>query len=290
MNRLENNSLVIEINEHGAELSKLFSKVHNIDLLWCGNSKFWGRKAPILFPIVGKLKDNETMIDHKIYNINQHGFARDCTFRLINESKNSISYSLIANEDTLKFFPYNFELTISYELNENSIKVLWNVKNNDSKTMYFSIGAHPAFNVPFNNGEKLEDYYLTFKTDKDVEKYTFQTPYIREKNKINAPEDIYIKPEIFEDDALIYSGIDEVTLKSKNNPMSLKVSFIDFPFVGIWSPFYKETGTMAPFICIEPWYGIADLKDTTKIFKDKLGVIKIEVDEEFNANYEITIT
>jgi galactose mutarotase-like enzyme len=288
--KLENSDLLIEINEHGAELNKLFSKKHNIDFLWSGDAKFWGKKAPILFPIVGRLKDNETIIEGQIYNMNQHGFARDCTFKLISENKSSITYSLTDNEDTTKKFPYKFELQISYKLNKNSIEVLWNVKNKDSRTMYFSIGAHPAFNVPFNIGENLEDYYLAFKTDRDVEKYTFQIPYIKEKNKVKTPKNIFIKPELFTDDALVYSGIDEVTLKSNSNNMAIKVSFTDFPFLGIWSPFYSETKTMAPFICIEPWYGIADLVDTTKAFENKFGVNKIEVDEEFNASYEITIT
>jgi len=287
---LENSNLLIEVNEHGAQLNKLFSKKHNLDFLWSGDSTYWGKKSPILFPIVGRLKDDETIIDDKIYNMNQHGFARDCTFKLIKGNKNSLTYSLTANEETRTRFPYNFQLLISYELNDNSVKVFWNVKNIDSKIMYFSIGAHPAFNVPFKKEEKLEDYYLAFKTKKDVEKYIFEIPYIKEKNKVKAPEYIFIKPEIFNNDALVYNGVDEVTLKSKDNDMALKVSFKDFPFVGIWSPFYKETNTIAPFVCIEPWYGIADLKDSTKVFKHKLGVNKIEVGEEFNASYEITIT
>jgi len=282
--------LLIEINAHGAELDKLFSKKYNSDFLWSGDSKYWGRKSPILFPIVGRLKENKTIIDDKLYNMNQHGFARDCTFKLIKQNANSVTYSLIASEDTRKRFPYNFELLITYELNDNSIKVFWNVRNTDSKIMYFSIGAHPAFNVPFKKGENLEDYYLAFKTKKDVEKYEFELPYIKDKTKVKSPEYISIKPEIFNNDALIYSGIDEVSLKSKNNDMALKVSFKNFPFVGIWSPYYIETKTIAPFVCIEPWYGIADLSDSTNIFKDKLGINKLEVGEEFNASYEITIT
>jgi len=286
---LENNDLLIEVNAHGAELNKLFSKKHKLDFLWSGDSNYWGRKSPILFPIVGRLKNNETIIDNKIYNMNQHGFARDCTFKLIKKNNNIITYSFIANEETRKKFPYNFELLISYELNDNSLKVLWNVKNIDSKIMYFSIGAHPAFNVPFKKDENLEDYYLAFKTKTNVEKYGFEIPYIKEKSKVKSPEYISIKPEIFKNDALIYSGVDEVTLKSKNNDMILKVYFKDFPFVGLWSPYYAETKTIAPFVCIEPWYGIADLLGSTNVFKDKLGVNKIEVGEEFNASYEIAI-
>ena len=290
INILENSNLLIEVNENGAELNKLFSKKNNLDFLWSGDSKYWGRKSPILFPIVGRLKGSETMIDDKIYNMNQHGFARDCTFKLIRKNSNSLTYSLIASEETKKRFPYNFELIITYELNDNNIKVLWNVKNIDSKIMYFSIGGHPAFNVPFKKDENLEDYYLAFKTKKDVEKYEFEIPYIKEKNKVKAPECISIKPELFKNDALIYSGINEITLKSKNNNMSLKVSLEDFPFVGIWSPYFAQSKSMAPFVCIEPWYGIADLKNSTNVFKNKLGINKIEVGEEFNASYKITIT
>ncbi|WP_312884185.1 aldose 1-epimerase family protein [Clostridium psychrophilum] len=290
INILENSNLLIEVNANGAELNKLFSKKNNLDFLWSGDSKYWGRKSPILFPIVGRLKGSETMIDDKIYNMNQHGFARDCTFKLIRKNSNSLTYSLIASEETKKRFPYNFELIITYELNDNNIKVLWNVKNIDSKIMYFSIGGHPAFNVPFKKNENLEDYYLAFKTKKDVEKYEFEIPYIKEKNKVKAPESISIKPELFKNDALIYSGINEITLKSKNNTMSLKVSLEDFPFVGIWSPYFAKSKSMAPFVCIEPWYGIADLKNSTNVFKNKLGVNKIEVGEEFNASYKITIT
>lgn len=289
MTKLENNSLIIEVNEHGAELNKIFSKNHNLNFLWYGDSKYWGRKAPVLFPIVGRLKDNETIINGKAYNMNQHGFARDCNFKLIKEEKNSVTYSLTANEETKKKFPYNFELQISYTLIENSIEVCWNVKNKDSETMYFSIGAHPAFNVPFNKGESLKDYYLAFKAKQQVEKYIFEPPYIKEKIKEDAPSEIDIEPELFNNDALVYSGVQEASIKSKSNDITLKVSFKNFPFVGIWSPFYKETKTMAPFVCIEPWYGIADFADSTKIFKDKTGINRLEADREFKASFQITI-
>lgn len=289
MSKLENNSLVIEINEHGAELNKIFSKKYNMDFLWNGDSKYWGRKAPVLFPIVGRLKDNETIIDGKIYNMNQHGFARDCDFKLINEDKNNVTYSLISNEETKRRFPYNFELQISYTLKGSSIEVLWNVKNTDTETMYFSIGAHPAFNVPFNKDQNLEDYYLSFKTEQHVEKYVFEPPYIKGKIKADAPSKIDMNPELFSNDALVYSGVQEVSIKSKNSDMALKVSFKDFPFVGIWSPFYKETNTMAPFVCIEPWYGIADFVDSGKVFKEKFGINKLEAGKGFKTSFEIAV-
>lgn len=289
MSKLENDKLVVEVNGHGAELNKIFSKKHKFDFLWRGDSNYWGRKAPVLFPIVGKLKDNETIINDKVYNMNQHGFARDCNFKLINETKTSVTYSLISNEDTKKRFPYNFELQILYILNESSIEVLWNVKNTDDKAMYFSIGTHPAFNIPFNKDEDLNNYYLSFKTRDKVQKYAFEPPYIKDKTETDAPSKINIKPELFSNDAIVYSGVEEVSIKSRNNNMSLTVSFKDFPFVGIWSPFYKETHTMAPFVCIEPWYGIADFVNSTKVFKEKTGINKLESGKEFKTCFEITI-
>lgn len=289
MSKLENSSLVIEVNEHGAELSKIFSRKYNKDFLWSGDSKYWGRKAPVLFPIVGRLRDNETIIDDKTYYMSQHGFARDCDFKLIKEDKNRVTYSLISNEETKKKYPYTFELQISYTLIENSLEVLWNVKNTGTETMYFSIGAHPAFNIPFNNDENMENYYLSFKTKQHVEKYVFQPPYIKERTEVEALSRIDIKPELFSNDAIVYSGVDEVSIKSKDSDMSLKVSFKDFPFVGIWSPFYKETNTMAPFVCIEPWYGIADFVDSAKIFKEKFGINKLEPYQEFKADFKITV-
>lgn len=289
MSTLENDSLIIEINEHGAELDKIFSKKHNLDFLWNGDSKYWGRKAPLLFPIVGKLKDNETIINGKLYNMNQHGFARDCPFKLVKEDKNNITYSLNANEETQKRYPYNFELRISYTLVENSIKVNWDVKNKDTQTMYFSIGAHPAFNLPFTKDESVENYYLEFKTKQTVEQYIFDPPYIKEKNIIEPPAQLPVKPEIFSNDALIYSGVEETSIKCKNHNSAVKLNFKDFPFVGIWSPYYKDTNSMAPFVCIEPWYGIADFVDSTKNFKEKYGINKLEAGKEFVASFEITI-
>lgn len=287
--RLENSSLAIEICDFGAELSKLYSKKYNMDFLWNGDSKYWGRKSPVLFPIVGRLKDNEAIIDEKTYVINQHGFARDNEFKLTNKTKKSLTYSLLANEETKKKFPYDFELNIIYTLNEDAVEVRWNVKNNDSKDMYFSIGAHPAFNVPFNKEDNLEDYYLVYETQKNVEEFILHGPFIKGKKNLDKLDRTPITAEMFKNNALVYSGVDKVSIHTKNNEMSVALNFKDFPFVGIWSPYYETTKSIAPFVCIEPWYGIGDLENSNKNFKNKLGINKLGSKEKFKTSYQIIV-
>lgn len=289
MNKIENKKLIIETTNKGAELINIYSKTENKGLLWSGDSKFWGRHSPILFPIVGRLKDNETIIDSKLYNMNQHGFARDMEFNLIDKSINSITYILKSNSKTKSFYPYDFELTVKYTLIDTTINIYWKVFNKSNKDMYFSIGAHPAFNIPFYDNESINDYFLKFECSKDINNYTLEGPFVSKKSEVKSIDILNLTPELFKNDALIYDNINKISIYSKNNTSSIDIKFESFPFVGIWSPYYKESNSIAPFLCIEPWYGIADSIDSTKIFKDKLGINKLPNKETFIASYSITI-
>lgn len=289
MNKLENNNLIIEIKNNGAELTRIYSKSKNIDFLWNANNKYWGRHSPILFPIVGRLKDNETIINKNVYSMTQHGFARDMYFDLISQDENSLTYKLESNDTTKSKYPYEFELIIKYTLNTSSINVSWQVKNKSNEAMYFSIGAHPAFNVPFDDDNDLSQYYLKLLSKNTINSYILEGPFVSKKTKISCLNNLDIKPELFKNDAIIYDNINEVSICSKISNTSIKVNFKDFPFVGIWSPYYEETNSIAPFICIEPWYGIADSVDSNKDFKTKLGINKLSIGEVFKASYEIEI-
>lgn len=285
MNKLENDFLIIETTKSGAELIRIFSKEQNKEILWNGDSKYWGRHSPILFPIVGRLKDNETIIDNKVYNMTQHGFARDMDFDLIDATDNSISYKLTSNESTKKYYPYSFELIITYKLINNHVYIYWQVKNTDYKDMYFSIGAHPAFNIESN----IEDYFLEFNTKNNIENITLNGPFNDKYTKVDTLDKLNLSPKVFINDAIIYTNIDEIKLKSKNDDYFINVSFKDFPLVGIWSPYYKDTNTIAPFICIEPWYGLCDNINSDKIFKNKAFINKLKSQDTFNASYYISI-
>lgn len=286
MNILQNENLIVESVSNGAELTRIYSKKFNKDILWNGDSKFWGRRSPVLFPIVGRLKENETTIENQTYSMGQHGFARDMEFEVLDSSTNNVSYRLVANEQSKKLYPYNFELIIKYTLHESGVNVEWTVINNDYKDIYFSIGAHPAFNIDRDN---LSDYYLDFKHRNNVERISLEGPFASTRTSINDLTKINLSSESFKNDALIYTNIDEISIKSNSKDYSVRLAFKDFPLVGIWTPYYKESNTIAPFICIEPWYGLADDINTDSQYVNKHYINKLAIGESFKASYDIFI-
>ncbi|SCH66966.1 MULTISPECIES: aldose 1-epimerase family protein [unclassified Romboutsia] len=287
MNILQNKNLIVESNCSGAEITRIYSKKSKRDILWCGDNTYWGRRSPILFPIVGRLKDNKTIIEDNIYYMNQHGFARDMNFKIIEESENSISYQLISSNETKSMYPYSFELTIKYTLIDSTIEVEWTVNNSDTKDIYFSIGAHPAFNIPMSDNEAIEDYYLKLICRDGVENITLNGPYYETIKNIDNIDIINLNPNLFKNDALIYTNIDKVSIFNKENKECLNVELKEFPLVGIWSPF--NDGSIAPFICIEPWYGLADNINTDYQFNKKAFINKLEVNKILNTSYKINI-
>ena len=286
---LQNENLIIESKNSGAELTRIFSKKLNKEILWHADSKFWGRHSPILFPIVGKLKDNESIIENSTYNMSQHGFARDMNFDLFDSDKNTVTYKLVSNSNTKKLYPYSFELLVKYTLLDSSVEIQWTVINTDDKKIYFSIGAHPAFNLNFNNCDSLSDYYLEFKHRDNVDKVLLNGPYSDHTVSVENIKTLNICNDSFKNDALIYTNIDQISLKSNKCSETIKVNFKNFPLVGIWTPYYKETNSTAPFLCIEPWHGLADNINSDKVFKNKNYINTLSIGETFSTSYSITI-
>ncbi|WP_304944122.1 aldose 1-epimerase family protein [Vallitalea guaymasensis] len=289
INVLENDVLKIEVNSLGAELSSIKTKEDGLEYLWQGDPSVWGRKSPILFPIVGKLKDNEYYIENEKYELGQHGFARDMEFQVEQKNKEILEYKLKYNEESLKKYPYKFLLTITYELKGNSLNIGYEVKNLDSTDVYFSIGAHPGFNIPIMEEERLEDYYLEFDKLETVNKYELNTensvslesiPFLENEKVIPMTKDIFNKGAII----LLDVESNSLSLKSKKSSREVCVEYAGFPYLGIWGQ-----PDNSPFVCIEPWYGVADFEDTDKQYKTKRGIQKLEVSEEFKANYYVTI-
>ena len=269
------------INTKGAELIS-FKKNNNREYIWEGNPNFWGKHSPILFPIVGSLKNDSFTYNNKTYSLNRHGFARDRNFDVIDSSENSVIFSLKSDEDTLKVYPFDFELQLIYTLNDNNLNIAYKIINKDKVKIPFSIGAHPAFALP----ERFTNYSLLFEHEESLISHqledglisdkTIKIPYKDRKISLNYP--------LFENDALIFK-----TLKSKsvtileNNNSLLKVKYNDFKSLGLW------TVQQAPFICIEPWLGYSDtLKSTGSIF-EKEALQILERNQTFNCSFDIEI-
>ena len=280
--------LKIQTKKLGAELTsiqcngkeRLFQGKKILD---ADGNIYWKRQAPVLFPIVGQLKDSKTQIEGKAYQMTQHGFARDMEFEEILKTENKHHYVLKYNEDTLKRYPYKFELHIIYEIAENTLIVKYEVKNIDDKKIYFGLGGHPAFNCEYSK----EEYEINFQEKEDnIEFLKLKNGLIdteKAKNILNNNK-IYLEKNIFDNDAIIMKNIksNKIILQNKKvNKKILEFDFTGFPYLALWS----KKG--APFVCIEPWQNTADRIDSTQIYKDKENIIEIEKDNIFECQYSI---
>ena len=280
--------LIIESSKHGAELTSI--KLDGIERLHQGNSildengkPYWGRHAPILFPIVGKLKDNRTEINGKYYEMTQHGFARDMEFEEIKKNETNHKYILKSNSETLKKFPFEFELYVEYQINENELITKYTVINKGENQMLFGLGGHPAFICDYST----ENYELEFeKQENKITFYKLQEGLIKNEpiNSIIENNRIKLTKNIFEEDAIIMKNINsnKVILKDiKNNKKLLEFDFTGYPYLAIWS----KKG--APFVCIEPWQNHTDNVNSNGRFCEKENILKLKSNEKFECSYKV---
>lgn len=286
---LENEKVKITVSKQGAELHNITSKVDGTEYLWNRNKRYWGYSSPVLFPIVGKVKNGTYKVDGKEYNLPQHGLARLKEFEMIEKTDDKIIFELVDSEETLKVYPYKFSLKIAYTLVENGVKTEYIVENTDNKTIYFSIGAHPAFMCPMVAGEIIEDYYFEFNEKENCDIMLIsENGYIKRERKQYLVNNnvIPLNFDVFKGDALVFDSLksNKISLKSVNHDKVLTMDFTGFPYMGLWT---KATG--APFVCIEPWYGHADFEDFDGELKDKAGIEKLQIGQKFNSSYTVTI-
>ena len=251
---LSNSQISVEIKTLGAELCSIKNKL-NREFMWEGNPNFWGKHSPILFPIVGTLKNNTFYHNNTKYTLTRHGFARDMEFTLVEKTENSATFSIQSNSETLLNYPFEFELQIQYTLINTTVEIDYIVVNKDNSEIPFSIGAHPAFSLPSN----FEDYSLDFEKVEPLEYTLLENDLVSQQTeKIHTDTNrVPLTYELFKRDALIFKKLqsNSLTIIEEEKPI-LKVHFKDFPSLGIW------TKVDAPFICIEPWFGFSDTTES----------------------------
>lgn len=289
MTILSNETLRVEVSAHGAELQSI--RKGDVEYLWQGDSRYWGRRSPVLFPIVGSVWEARYRVDGTEYQLGQHGFARDMDFILVCATDTEVRYRLESSDETLAKYPYPFVLEIAYRLHGSSIDVIWEVKNPSDKDMYFQIGAHPAFFYPDYDPEKSGRGFFTFDRTEGIECIR-----IKEKGCVDAvtkwplemPEGILkLEKDTFDaiDTIMVQdSQLKRVNMFKEDGTAWLSLSF-DAPVVGIWSP----PGKVAPFICIEPWYGRCDCVGYEGEYKDKDWMNCLAPGEGFKSVYTIEI-
>ena len=279
-------------SKYGGELLSFklngVEKIHQGDDCLDENGKvYWKRHSPVLFPIVGKLKRNQTIINARTYEMFQHGFARDMEFEPITKLDNFHSYLLKSNKSTLARYPFDFELYTTYRLDGNKLTTIYKVINVGATNMPFGIGGHPAFKI---DAEELNrgNYYLEFEEPEEKIHFLYLidglvgTDYAR--NLIEDKTKIYLNKDSFNNDAIIMKGITskKISLKKRNtNKTLLTMDFTGFPYLAIW------TKPNAPFLCIEPWKNTADTVKTSGIFAEKTDIITLKPAESYECKYSV---
>lgn len=284
---ISNHYLSATIDSLGAQLASLKKFEEDQEYIWKADPEVWGRHAPILFPIVGRLKDDNYRHDGKEYSMGQHGFARNLEFEnLLNESDELI-FELKESEETLKNYPFQFTLRVTYTLSKNILFNTYEVSTEGNREIYFSIGGHPGFTCPIDEGSKRSDYYLEFEKEETVGSHILTGGTISDETKpIIVNKKIDLIDNLFDEDALILKNLNskKLSLKHKSGKVVLHFHFPEFPYLGIWS--INQT---SPYVCIEPWFGLADSSRHDGDLTKKEGIQKLSPGDVFRCEYGIEI-
>lgn len=277
---ISNSILSATINHKGAELISVQKIETKREYIWEGKPEFWGKHSPILFPIVGTLKNNSYHYKGKDYSLLRHGFARDFDFERILQENDKVVFSLQDNEATYAVFPFHFELQLIYTLQNNALTITYKVINKDSEILPFSIGGHPAFALP----GKFEEHSLQFEPNENLVSYALENDLLSDETKSFRLENnqLPLTYSLFENDALVFKKMEsrQIQILEKGRPF-LNFKFDDFPHFGIW------TKINAPFICLEPWLGYADTVNSNGKLLEKEGIQLLSANSENEYNFSM---
>ena len=282
---LKYKDIQISVNSRGAEQEHL---IYNGKDYIRQRDEFWNRKAPFLFPIVGKLRDLKTYIDGNLYSMNQHGFLRDREFELESKTDNSLTFISTYSEDTLKLYPFKYQVRIKYEIKDCGVAIDIEVTNKGKEKMYFNIGGHPGFRLPMYDNEKFDDYSVVFEKTED-----FDAPTVNLQNgtldfdhtiRYDHIDRIDLNYKYFEIDAIVIPKVKsrEVKLVNKENK-GIRFNYHGFNSLAIW------TKPNAPFVCLEPWMGYADHSDSDYNFIKKDDIVTLKANEVYKCGYSVEI-
>ncbi|WP_257670694.1 aldose 1-epimerase family protein [Parapedobacter tibetensis] len=283
---IENEFLQAEINAKGAELKSLKNTITHYEYMWGADPAYWAKTSPVLFPIVGALKDDTYYHEGKAYNLTRHGFARDFLFAEERLSDAEAVFSLSDNEKTRLHYPFAFRLSIRYRLEEDSLFCSYEVSNpEDRHTLPFSIGGHPAFAVGTDGNPPYHNHYLEFPDDDVLHCHLLEGNLITDRT-ITIPLEnrrLLLRHELFYGDALVMKGLrsKQITLKNKVDERGIHFRHEGFPYFDIWAA--KD----ADFVCLEPWCGIADGIQHNQQFDTKEGIQVLKAGETWRRGWEV---
>lgn len=287
---IENEFFTVSVKQSGAELINLTSRRSKTEYLWQADPGVWASSAPVLFPVIGAVKNGFVRFGGNEFAVPRHGFVRNNPdIERMEQTPTSLTLGLSYSEHTLAIFPFKFNFRISFSLQANVLTVDHRIENLGRDAMYFSLGGHPAFRCPINEREKYGDYYLEFEAvENDVTWLLGANGLVSNETRpiLENTTILPLRHELFNNDALIFKHLKSraVSLKSLKSHNAVTVRFRDFPYLGIWA---KPNGD---FVCIEPWLGIADSEDATQELTEKEGILCLESGGVLAASYSLEIT
>ncbi len=279
--KAENEFFTLAVKEMGAELNSLKSKKTDIEYIWYGDDNIWYGQSPILFPIIGRLLDDKYSLNGNEYSMEKHGIVRKKPFKLVDSTSSSLTFVQTDDEASYKSYPYHFELKVRFELTDAGLKVTHTVTNKDNNNMYYSFGAHPGFNCQIGDYLELSDDYAL-----ETERIDAESILIDEKFPVEMTDNkITLTKTLFDKDALILSDFKSKNIKIKSNNHNRIISFdFDSPFLGIWAK------PNAPYVCLEPWWGVNDDYNKKPDFSQKRGIMVLAPNESKEFTWEVSIS
>lgn len=287
MHILENEFVKIEVSPVGAELQSLYSKKTQTEYLWQPGHDVWNHHSMLLFPNPGRIAGDRSIIGGKIYPATMHGFANDMTFAVADTGENHICMELRDSSATRRYFPYAFRLQVAFTLEKDTVKQTFRVINEDDKTVFFSLGAHPGFYCPIDLSDHAEDYALEFDTPQRIGEFALQeNTRLRTGEKtafLDGGREVALHDHFFDRGPYLLDGVraKTVTLRSRKSGRFVEMGIEGFPYLCLWG-----VPTRLSLVCIEPWCGTSDRVDTDHVWETREGIESVEVGKIF----ERTIT
>ncbi len=274
--KINDGKLFVEIETKGAELMRIADE-KGTDFLWNGDSRFWGRRAPVLFPICGGMKDDSYLLGGKRYPMTKHGFCRDAEFTLGEHNGNTAVFYIEDNGERFKLFPFRFRFSVKYTVKDGTLYVGYIVENKDEKDMYFSVGSHEAYACP----EGIEDYRVRFEREERLESLVIENNLIQPHTVTVAEKTdvLPLKYDYFAVDALCFRNLSSKKLWLEGKGRSIEISWDDFEFVLLW------TKPSAPFLCVELNCGTDDFVGASGDIETKEGIIRLEAGGVFERTH-----
>lgn len=291
MEQLENEILSVRVSDEGAQLCSVFDKRTQTEHLWQGDVRYWREHAPNLFPYIARLTDGKYTYQGQTYEMKIHGFAKYRTLSLVKKSENELVYELTDDEQTRAQYPFAFAYRVHFILNQDTLSVIYEVENRDTKTMHFAVGGHPGFHIPFREGGSFETYYLEVpkRDEAALKRVIFSDDcFVLGEEPYEELKDgkLFLKHELFDNDAVVLTGSgNTVVLTDGQEGTRIRVTYPGMPYIGFW----HKPHTDAPYVCIEPWSSLPSRKGVTEDLETQENLLSLEAGKTYQNRWDIAM-